>query len=274
MSASVQERLFDVRGVRAIVTGAASGLGFAMAEVLAECGARVTLADVDGERLEHVTLSLVERGWVARSFTVDVSDEGRVLALVEDVVAVDGGLDVVFANAGIASVPGFGVEGGQGLESVESSDWRRVLGVNLNGVLFTMKHAATVMKRRRSGRIVVTSSAAGLRPEPAVCYGYAASKAAVLNIVRHAALELAPHGVLVNAICPGPFKGTRIGGGVTEDPAPELERMWAKTVPLRRMAEPEELKGLVLLLASPASSFMTGAAYLIDGGTLVQAGAS
>jgi NAD(P)-dependent dehydrogenase (short-subunit alcohol dehydrogenase family) len=157
VSASVQERLFDVRGVRAIVTGAASGLGFAMAEVLAECGARVTLADVDGERLEHVTVSLVERGCAARSFAVDVSDEGRVLALVEDVVAAE---------------------------------------------------------------------------------------------------------------------GTQIGGGVTEDPAPEVERRWAKTVPLGRMAEPEELKGLVLLLASPASSFMTGAAYLIDGGTLVQAGAS
>ena len=120
-----------------------------------------------------------------------------------------------------------------------------MLGINLSGVLFTMKHAAAVMKRQGSGRIVVTSSAAGLKPEPAVCYGYAASKAAVLNIVRHAALELAPHGVLVNAICPGPFKGTRIGGGVTESPTPELERMWSKTVPLGRMAEPEELKGLV-----------------------------
>jgi NAD(P)-dependent dehydrogenase (short-subunit alcohol dehydrogenase family) len=268
---SIQERIFDVRGVRAIVTGAASGLGLAMAEVLADCGARVTLADVDAERLESVTAGL---GGAARSFVVDVADEQQVRALVDDVVAAEGGLDVVFANAGIASVPGFGVDGGQGLATVESADWDRVLGVNLSGVLFTMKHAAAVMKRQGSGRIVVTSSAAGLKPEPAVCYGYAASKAAVLNVVRHAALELAPHGVLVNAICPGPFKGTRIGGGVTESPTPELERMWSKTVPLGRMAEPEELKGLVLLLASPASSFMTGGAYLIDGGTLVQAGDS
>jgi NAD(P)-dependent dehydrogenase (short-subunit alcohol dehydrogenase family) len=271
---SLQERLFDVRGSRVVVTGAASGLGFAMAEVLAGCGARVTLVDVDAGRLEAATAGLAEQGAEVRSFVVDVSDEAQVQALVEDVVAAEGGLDVVFANAGLASVPGFGVEGGQRLETVEGSDWHRVLGVNLNGVLFTMKHASAVMKRQRSGRIVVTSSAAGLRPEPAVCYGYAASKAAVLNIVRHAALELAPHGVLVNAICPGPFKGTRIGGGVTENPTPELERMWARTVPLGRMAEPEELKGLVLLLASPASSFMTGAAYLVDGGTLVMAWSS
>jgi len=266
---SVQEQLFDVRGVRAIVTGAASGLGLAMAEVLADCGAHVTLADVNAQRLQSVTAAL---GGAARSFVTDVSDEDQVRALVDDVVAAEGGLDVVFANAGIASVPGYGVEDGQTLDTVEPADWDRVLGINLSGVLFTMKHAASVMRRQGSGRIVVTSSAAGLKPEPAVCYGYAASKAAVLNIVRHAALELAPHGVLVNAICPGPFKGTRIGGGVTESPTPELERMWSKTVPLGRMAEPEELKGLVLLLASPASSFMTGGAYLIDGGVLVQAG--
>ena len=273
-NASVQERLFDVRDARIVVTGAASGLGFAMADVLAECGARVTLADIDAERLENSTASLAARGGRVRSSVVDVSDESRVHALIEDVVAAEGGLDVVFANAGIAAMPGFAVEGGQRLETVERSAWDKVLGVNLNGVLFTMKHAASVMKRQRSGRIIVTSSNAGLRPEPVVCYGYVASKAAILNVVRQAALELAPYGVLVNAICPGPFKGTRIGGGVTEDPDPETEQMWARTIPLGRMAEPEELKGLVLLLASPASSFMTGAAYLIDGGTLVLSGSA
>jgi NAD(P)-dependent dehydrogenase (short-subunit alcohol dehydrogenase family) len=270
VTTSVQEQLFDVRGTRAVVTGAASGLGFAMAEVLADCGAHVTLADVDAERLESVTSYLADRGAAARSFVVDVSDETQVAAMVEDIVSAEGGLDVAFANAGIASVPGFAAEGGQRVETVEQSDWNRVLGVNLSGVLFTMKHAAAVMKRQGSGRIVVTSSTAGLRPEPAVCYGYAASKAAVLNVVRQAALDLAPHGVQVNAICPGPFKGTRIGGGVTVDPEPEMEEMWARTVALGRMAEPKELKGLVLLLASPASSFMTGAAYLVDGGTLIQ----
>jgi NAD(P)-dependent dehydrogenase (short-subunit alcohol dehydrogenase family) len=269
---SVHERLFDVRDTRVVVTGAASGLGFAMAKVLADCGARVTLADIDAERLDSATEALARRGGSVRPFVVDVSDEGRVAALIEDVVAAEGGLDVVFANAGIASVPGFAVEGGQQLDTVERSDWDRVLGVNLNGVLFTMKHAASVMKRQRSGRIIVTSSNAGLRPEPVVCYGYVASKAAILNVVRQAALELAPYGVFVNAICPGPFKGTRIGGGVTEHPEPEIEQMWAKTVPLGRMAEPVELSGLALLLASPASSFMTGAAYLIDGGTLALSG--
>jgi NAD(P)-dependent dehydrogenase (short-subunit alcohol dehydrogenase family) len=270
-AAEVLARIFDVRDVRAIVTGSASGLGFAMAEVLADCGARVTLADVDAPRLEDSTRSLAERGGQVRSFVVDVSDERRVQALFDDAVAAHGGVDVVFANAGIAAVPGFGVEGGQTLDTVERSDWDRVLGINLSGVLFTMRSAAGVMKRQGSGRIIVTSSAAGLRPEPMVCYGYSASKAAVVGIVRQAALELAPHGVLVNAICPGPFKGTRIGNGVTENPEPELERAWASTIPLGRMAVPEELKGLVLLLASPASSFITGTAHVIDGGVLTKA---
>jgi NAD(P)-dependent dehydrogenase (short-subunit alcohol dehydrogenase family) len=272
VSPSVQERIFDVRDTRVLVTGAASGLGFAIAEVLAECGAQVTLADLDADRLAAATDGLESRGGRVRSHVVDVSDEDAVQAAVEGVVQAEGGLDVVFANAGIALVPGFAVEGGQRLEAVEQDVWHGVLRVNLDGALFTMKHAAAAMRRQGSGRIVVTSSNAGLRAEPEVCYGYVASKAAILNVVRQAALELAPHGVHVNAICPGPFKGTRIGGGVTERPTPELEQMWARTVPLGRMGDPDELKGLVLLLASPASSFMTGAAYLVDGGTMVQAG--
>jgi NAD(P)-dependent dehydrogenase (short-subunit alcohol dehydrogenase family) len=268
-SAEVLGRLFDVRGLRVVVTGAASGLGFAMAEVLADCGARVTLADVDADLLEEATGSLANRGGQVRSVAVDVTDAAQVQSLIDDAVAADGSIDVVFANAGIASTPGFAVEGGQRIDTVESSDWDKVLGVNLNGVLFTMRSAAAAMRKQGSGRIVVISSIAGLKPEPVVCYGYIASKAAIINVVRQAALDLAPHGVLVNAVCPGPFKGTRIGGGATIDPDPETEKMWSDMIPVGRMAEPEELKGLTLFLASPASSFVTGAVHVIDGGALV-----
>jgi len=269
-AAETLAKLFDVRGTRVIVTGAAAGLGFAMAEVLAECGARVTLADIHEERLEASTEKLVSRGCDARPFLVDVSDERRVQALFDDVVEAQGGVDVVFANAGLASVPGFRVEGGQTLDTIERSDWDKVLSVNLSGVMHTMRGAARVMKQHGSGRIVVTGSTAGLRPEPLVCYGYVASKAAIIHMVHQAALELAPHGVLVNAICPGPFYGTLIGGGVTENPTEDMKAMWASLIPLGRMAHPDELKGLVVLLASPASSFISGAVYLVDGGSLVQ----
>jgi NAD(P)-dependent dehydrogenase (short-subunit alcohol dehydrogenase family) len=268
---SLQERLFDVRGTRAVVTGAASGLGFAMAEVLAECGARVTLGDVNEERLAASTETLRSRGLDAREFVVDVADEDLVQALFDDVVEEQGGVDVVFANAGLASVPGFRFDDGQSFDTIERSDWDKVLSVNLNGVMHTMRSATGVMKRQGAGRIVVTASNAGIRVEPMACYGYHASKAAVIHLVRAAALELAPHGILVNAICPGPFYGTLIGGGVTEHPTEEMKEMWATLIPLGRMAHPDELKGLVLLLASPASSFITGAAHVIDGGSLVQA---
>ena len=271
MSENVYERLFDVRGTRVVVTGSASGLGFAMAEVLAECGARVTLADVAEDRLEASAESLRSRGFDARSFVVDVSDEDRVQALFDAVVEEQGGVDSVFANAGLAAVPGFRLDGGQTFDTIDRTDWDRVLGVNLNGVMHTMRSATRVMKEQGSGRVVVTASNAGLRVEPMACYGYHASKAAVIHLVRAAALELAPHGILVNAICPGPFYGTLIGGGVTENPTDELKEMWQTLIPLGRMAHPDELKGLVVLLASPASSFITGAALVIDGGSLVQA---
>jgi NAD(P)-dependent dehydrogenase (short-subunit alcohol dehydrogenase family) len=270
MATETLAKLFDVRGARVVITGAAAGLGFAMAEVLAECGARVTLADIHEERLETSTEKLRARGCDARPFHVDVSDEGRVQALFDDVVEAQGGVDVVFANAGLASVPGFDVEDGQTLATIERSDWDKVLSVNLTGVMHTMRGAARLMKPQRSGRIVVTASTAGLRPEPLVCYGYVAAKAAIIHMVHQAALECAPHNVLVNAICPGPFYGTLIGGGVTENPTEEMRAMWANLIPLGRMAHPDELKGLAVLLASPASSFMTGAAYLVDGGSLVK----
>jgi NAD(P)-dependent dehydrogenase (short-subunit alcohol dehydrogenase family) len=268
-SAAVLTSLFDVRDVRAVVTGAASGLGFAMAEVLADCGARVTLADIDGELLERSTKALEDRGGRVRGSVVDVSDADRVQALFDEVVTADGGVDVVFANAGMATNPGFAVEGGERIDDIDRAAWDTVIGVNLDGVIFTMKSAAAAMRRQGGGRIVVTSSVAGIRPEPVVCYSYVASKAALLNVVRQAALDLAPDNVLVNAICPGPFKGTRIGAGATLDPDPETERQWASTVPVGRMAAPEELKGLVLLLASPAGSFITGAAHVIDGGAAI-----
>jgi NAD(P)-dependent dehydrogenase (short-subunit alcohol dehydrogenase family) len=256
---SVQEDLFDVRDARVVVTGAASGLGYAMAEVMSDCGARVTLADVDGTRLEEVTARL---GGNVRSARVDVSDADEVEGLFADVVEAQGGVDVVFANAGISLEPGV-VDPEGGLGAFDRGRWDRVLGVNLNGVVFTMQAAAERMKAQGSGRIVVTASTAGLRADPLVGYSYSATKFAVVGLVRQAALELAPHRVHVNAIAPGPFH-TRIGGD-TEIP----DSMWESVVALGRMAEPEELKPVALLLGSPASSFMTGAVIPVDGGQML-----
>jgi NAD(P)-dependent dehydrogenase (short-subunit alcohol dehydrogenase family) len=261
---SPAERLFDVRDARVVVTGAASGLGFAMAEVMAEGGAQVTLADLNPVMLEEATGKLAEGGAKVRSFQLDVSDGDQVDALFGEVVEAQGGVDVVYANAGISLEPGFTDPKG-GLAAIDREAWDKVLGVNLNGVVFTMGAAAEAMKRQGSGKIVVTASNAGLKVEPLVGYSYAATKAAVAHIVRQAAQELGPHGINVNAIAPGPFR-TRIGGGKLPDA--EVEKLWADLIPLGRMAETDELKGLALLLGSPAASFITGAVILIDGGAV------
>lgn len=258
---TVAERLFDVRDARVVVTGAASGLGLAMAEVMAEAGARVTLADLDAERLEQETARLAATGAQVGSFELDVSDRAQVRALIDDVVAREGRIDVLYANAGISLEPGFTDPQG-GIAAIKPQAWNRVVGVNLNGVVYSIGAAAEVMKRQGNGKIVVTASNAGIKVEPLVGYSYAATKAAVIQVVRQAAVELAPHGVNVNAIAPGPFR-TRIGGG--ELPDERIERIWVELIPAGRMAETDELKGLVLMLGSPAASFITGAVVLIDG---------
>jgi NAD(P)-dependent dehydrogenase (short-subunit alcohol dehydrogenase family) len=252
--------LFDVAGLRTVVTGAASGLGLAMAEVMADGGARVTLADLDADGLEQVAGRLAGE---VRTAQVDVSDSAAVERLFDEVVQEQGGVDVAFANAGISLEPGVVDERG-GLENLDRGAWDRVLGVNLNGVLFTMREAARHMKKQGSGRIVVTASTAGFGTDPMVGYSYSATKAAVIMLVRQAALELARHGVHVNAIAPGPFR-TNIGG----DAAPIPPEAWNDIVAIGRMAEPDELKGVALLLASSASSFITGAVVPVDGGQLL-----
>ena len=257
---TVPADLFDVRGARVVVTGAASGLGFAIAEVMADAGARVTLADLDGDGLEAATARLDGE---VRTAAVDVSDADAVERLFAEVVEAQGGVDVAFANAGISLEAGV-VDPAGGLANVDRDTWNRVLGVNLNGVLFTIQAAAAHMKRQGRGRIVVTASTAGFGTDPMVGYSYSATKAAVIIVVRQAALELARHGVHVNAIAPGPFR-TNIGGGAPPIPA----EAWEEIVALGRMAEPDELKGVALLLASPASSFMTGAVVPVDGGQLL-----
>jgi NAD(P)-dependent dehydrogenase (short-subunit alcohol dehydrogenase family) len=260
---SIQD-LFDVRDARVVVTGAASGLGLAMAEVMADGGALVTLADLEPKRLEEETARLADAGGKVRSFQLDVADRKQVQALIDDVVAEHGGIDVLYANAGISLEPGITDPKG-GIAAIQTETWERVLGVNLNGIVFSMGAAAEVMKKQGSGKIVVTASNAGLKVEPLVGYSYAATKAAVIHVVRQAAVELAPHGVNVNAIAPGPFR-TRIGSD--DFPDQRIEGIWADLIPVGRMAETDELKGLVLMLGSPAASFITGAVVLIDGGAM------
>ncbi len=258
------DQLFNVQNHVAIVTGAASGLGLAMAEVMAENGARVTLVDIDAAGLDRATARLRAAGCMVEALTVDVRDTQALRNAIDATAAKHGRLDTVFANAGISSGPGFLTPVGM-IEAVQQANWDNVLAINLTSVFVTLQAAAVHMKRQRSGRIIVTSSVAGLRSEPLVGYPYTAAKAAVANIVRHAATELAPFNVMVNGIAPGAFD-TNIAGGRLKDP--EVRKQFAAMAPIGRIASPNELKGLALLLASPASSFLTGTVIPIDGGAM------
>ncbi len=255
--------MFDLRGQLALVTGAASGLGLAMAEVLLDAGATVVLVDHDAQTLAREAQRLREAGHSGlHERRVDVSQEATVDALFDEVAAKLGPPGIVFANAGISAGRGFVVETGQ-LQNVHLDDWQRVLDINLSGVMLTLRAAARQMKPLGRGRIIVTASIAGLRAEALSGYAYVASKAAVINLVRQAAVELAPHGVLVNAIAPGPF-ATELNGGRLK--LPESAERMRTYIPMGRIAAPDEIKGLALLLASGASSYMTGAVIPVDGG--------
>lgn len=260
--AAVLDRLFDVVGLGAVVTGAASGLGLAVAEVLASCGARVTLADADAGAVQKATAGLAERGCDVRSVIVDVADPAAVDDLLRNASEAHGGLSIVFANAGISAGPGPTTSEGQ-LTAVDREQWDRVIAVNLGGVFSTLQAAARYVTRDGRGRVVVTASVAGLSGEPLVGYAYAASKAGVIALVRQASADLSRHRILVNAIAPGSFR-TNIGGGRIKQP--QAAEQFARSTLLGRVAAPQELQGLALFLSSPASSYVTGATFVIDGG--------
>jgi NAD(P)-dependent dehydrogenase (short-subunit alcohol dehydrogenase family) len=263
---------FDVSGFGVIVTGGASGLGLAYGEVLAAHGARVTLIDVDAAGVAEQASRLQGEGLDVRSAVADVTDHAALDRAIDEAAEAYGRLDVAFANAGIDPGVGFvgAWAGGErprieegALERYADERWNRVIEINLNGVFATARAAARHMRPRRFGRIVVTTSLAATKVEPAIGAAYMATKAGAKHLVHCIALELAAYGITCNAIAPG-FFVTNIGGGHAHDP--ELQAALAKEIPMHRVAQPDDIKPLALFLASPASEYITGVEILIDGG--------
>lgn len=266
---------FDVSGRSALVTGAASGIGLAYAETMAEAGAKVTLSDIDEAGAEREAARLRDAGYEARAERCDVADLESVAAAIDAHVAEYGGLDICFANAGLDVGNGFwSPEGDRNpdgqIDVYDKERWDKSIGINLTGCFHTVREASRAMKaneangKRRGGSIVITSSNAAEVNEAIVGVPYMAAKAGVKHFMRHSAYELAAYGIRVNAIAPGPFV-TNIGDGwVKKNPAAKLA--WDELVPVGRMAETYQIKPLALLLASDAGSYMTGAHVMIDGG--------
>ena len=231
-----------LEGKVAIVTGAASGIGKATVELFRREGATVIGADVsDGAEVR-----------------ADAGSEADVKALIDQVVAQHGGLDIVFANAGISG-------GFASIVEQSAEDWAEILRINLIGPFLALKYAAPAIARRGGGSIVCTASVAGLR-SGAGGAAYSASKAGVINLVQTAAQQLANSGVRVNAICPG-----LIETGMTKPiydmaRASGQESRIGEINPLGRGGEPDEIAKAALFLASDESSYVNGAALVVDGG--------
>ena len=247
-----------LHGKRAIVTGAASGIGRAALLLFAREGARVLAVDPALHGLEAAVAEAGAAGGTAIALAADAGDEGAVARTVSRCVSEWGGLDVAFANAGISG-------GRVPLLEQTVEQWQEILRINLIGPWLMIKHAAPVMIRQAGGSIVCTASVAGLRAN-AGGVPYSASKAGVISLVQTAANALTGSGVRVNAICPGLietgmtrpiFEFARARG--TEDKIGQLN-------PTRRHGLPEEIAATALFLASDDASYVNGQAIAVDGG--------
>lgn len=248
---------FDVSGRTALVTGASSGIGRRFAEVLAGQGARTMIAARRTDRLETLAAEIGEAGGNAHAVALDVTDRGSIETAFEEAEKVYGPVEILVNNAGVA--------GRTWSLELTPEEWRRVLDTNLDGVWFMAQTAARRMVEAGvGGSIINIASILGLGVSKTTA-PYAISKAAVVQMTRALALELARHDIRVNAIAPG-YILTDINRDFLES---EAGRRMIARVPQRRVGEVGDLDGVLLLLASPASSFMTGSIVVVDGGQLL-----
>ena len=243
-----------LNGRRAVVTGAASGLGRAVALRFVDDGiGHLTLLDRDAAGLDEVVEELGGKGVEVRSAVVDVTDPDAVRTAVRDAASAAGGLDVMVNNAGI-------VTKSARVHNIAIDDLRRLLEVNFFGVFHGMQAALAIMRPAGGGSIINTASVAGMS---AMSHSgaYGASKAAVIQLTKVAAVEYAPDGVRVNCVCPGTFESA-LNSSIRAD---GMAMMVAAT-PLGRIASATEIAGAFSYLASDDSSFVTGTALVVDGG--------
>lgn len=241
----------------AFVTGGGSGIGEATAKALATAGASVAIADVDMAGADRVVAAIVDAGGIAKSYKLDVSDDGAVAEVVAAVDKEFGGLHIAVNNAGIGG--DIAPTGDQ-----TPAGWRKVMGINLDGVFYCMRHEIAVMKKGGGGSIINMASilgAVGFANSSA----YVAAKHGIIGLTKTSAIEYATEGIRVNAVGPG-FISTPLLGALPEEALVGIAAMH----PMNRLGTSEEVAALVLFLASPESSFITGGYYPVDGGYLAR----
>jgi NAD(P)-dependent dehydrogenase (short-subunit alcohol dehydrogenase family) len=246
----------------ALVTGAASGLGFATAKAFAEAGAAVVLADWNENEVQAAAKDLAAKGHKTLAVTCDVSDDAQVEAMVKKTVAEFGRLDAAYNNAGIQNVLAETAD-------VLRDDYDRVMAVNLRGVWSSMKFELQVMREQGSGAIVNCSSLGGL-------VGgnqrgtYHAAKHGVIGFTKSAALEYATRGIRVNDVCPGLIRTPMADRMEAEGQGAALKMMLENFVPMQREGRPEEIANTVLFLCSDLASYITGQSISVDGGYVMR----
>ncbi|MFI6942842.1 SDR family NAD(P)-dependent oxidoreductase [Streptomyces sp. NPDC050418] len=247
----------DLTGKVAVVTGSAQGIGFAVASRLAAAGARVVVSDLDRTATEAAAEKIPD----AVAIPCDARDEAQVEALVAQTVETCGGLHVMVPNAGVARP--------QPITSMSLADWRHVTSVNLDGTFLAIRHAAPAIIASGGGSIVTLGSVTATGGTPLLS-SYAASKAAVVNLTKTAALELRDHGVRVNAVMPGFIETPMVTGSVEtfEQQLGLPAGGFAGLIEQKqgRLGTAEEVAELVLLLADDSASFFNGSGLLLDGG--------
>ena len=257
--------IFDLRGKVALVTGASRGIGRALATVLAEYGADVACAGRDMKACEITIAQVRAHGRKALAVKADMTSEEDIKKMVENTVKEFGKIDILINNAGTAA--GFGK-----IHEINTGEWDFNISVNLRGPFLCMKYTIPYMLENKGGSIINISSVASIRAEvPEIgTASYGASKAGINNLTQVAAMHYAKDNIRINAIAPGMHKSEIGRAGKTEEENRALDK-WldeycAEWIPMGRLAEAEELSGLVLLLASNASSYITGQIICQDGG--------
>jgi NAD(P)-dependent dehydrogenase (short-subunit alcohol dehydrogenase family) len=245
--------LFSLEGRAGFVTGAAKGVGRGIAGTLAEAGARVAVADVDGEGAERAAAEIARTGGECIAVRADVTKAEEVERLVEAVLSRWGRLDVAVNNAGICR--------NSAAEQTPRAEWDAVIALDLTSVFLCCQAAGRRMIAQGSGSIVnIASMSARVVNFPQPQAAYNAAKAGVVQLTKSLAVEWAARGVRVNCISPGYVNTDML------KPVPQMHPAWLERTPLRRFAEPWEVGGLAVYLASDASAFCTGSDFLIDGG--------
>lgn len=255
---------FALQGKVALITGASRGIGLAIAQTYAAAGARVVLSSRKQEALDRAAEEIRTAGGEALPIAAHTGDPEAIQNLVTKTIETYGGIDIIVNNAG--TNPHFGP-----ILTAEESHWNKILDVNLTGYFRVVKACVENMRQRGGGKIINIASITGIQAQPWLGI-YGVSKAGVLMLTKVLALELAEDNIQVNAIAPGFIKTdfTRVLWD-----SPHLNAMITAQIPQKRMGSPDELTGLALYLASEASSFTTGAVFVVDGGqTLGNSGAA